>query len=70
VWVGNNRGTKYSQHERDRKGYWDFSFDQLVKYDVPALLSSILRESGANKLIYIGHSQGSTQFKAALLEYP
>jgi lysosomal acid lipase/cholesteryl ester hydrolase len=68
--VGNNRGTKYSQQERDRKGYWDFGFDQLAKYDVPALMSSILRDSGAEKLIYIGHSQGTTQFIAALVEYP
>jgi lysosomal acid lipase/cholesteryl ester hydrolase len=56
--------------ERDRKGYWDFGFDQLAKYDVPALMSSILRDSGAEKLIYIGHSQGTTQFIAALVEYP
>lgn len=70
VWVGNNRGTKYSQQEKDRKGYWDFGFDELAKFDVPALIGSVLKEASADKLLYIGHSQGSTQFKAALLENP
>lgn len=70
VWVGNNRGTKYSMQESSRKGYWDFGFDQLAKYDIPAFIESILIESKANKIIYVGHSQGSTQFKAALVERP
>lgn len=56
--------------ESSRKGYWDFGFDQLAKYDIPAFIESILIESKADKIIYVGHSQGSTQFKAALVERP
>jgi lysosomal acid lipase/cholesteryl ester hydrolase len=70
VWVGNNRGTKYSMQGSDRKDYWNFGFDELAKYDVPAFITGVLTESKAKKLIYIGHSQGSTQFKASLLEDP
>ncbi len=42
VWVGNNRGTKYSNHEQDREGYWDYSFDELARYDTPAFINGIL----------------------------
>ena len=44
VWLGNNRGTKYSRvHETldptkdsDKKFYFDYSFYELGKYDAPA----------------------------------
>jgi lysosomal acid lipase/cholesteryl ester hydrolase len=68
VWVGNNRGTRYSKKGSDRPGYWNFSFDELAKYDVPALVDNILNLTGRKKLIYVGHSQGSTQLVARLTE--
>jgi hypothetical protein len=33
-----------------------------VEYDQPTMIDSILNETKSDKLIYIGHSQGSTQF--------
>lgn len=68
VWIGNNRGTKYSCSEETREGYWDYSFDELVKYDLPTFVNGILETTGAKKIIYIGHSQGSSQFLAHLSE--
>jgi lysosomal acid lipase/cholesteryl ester hydrolase len=70
VWIGNNRGTRYSNKGNERDGYWEFSFDELAKYDVPALINGVLKHSGKEKLIYIGHSQGSTQLIASLSEDP
>lgn len=68
VWIGNNRGTKYSCQERKREGYWDYTFDELVKYDVPTFINGILAMTGAEKIIYIGHSQGTSQLLAHLSE--
>ena len=48
--------------------YWDFSFYELGKYDQPAMISYILRRTGAPNLSYIGHSQGTTQMFSALSE--
>ena len=50
VWLGNNRGTTHSRvHETlnpdvDSK-YWDFSFIELGKYDLPAMIGYVLNET-------------------------
>jgi len=36
--------------------YWDYSFDDLVQYDVVANVEHVLRVSGRERVIYIGHS--------------
>jgi pimeloyl-ACP methyl ester carboxylesterase len=42
VWLGNNRGNKYSRHhvslnaDKDFKEFFDFSFSDLGEYDLPA----------------------------------
>jgi hypothetical protein len=33
-----------------------------VEFDQPTLINAVLASTKADKLIYIGHSQGSTQF--------
>ena len=42
VWLGNNRGNKYSRkHTRMTTAnhkFWEFSFDEMAKYDLPANL--------------------------------
>lgn len=45
---------------KNSKKYWDFSFDEIAKYDVEANVNYVKRASGKDKVIYIGHSQGST----------
>eukprot|EP00347_Sterkiella_histriomuscorum_P019192 403342583 len=66
VWITNSRGTVYSnQHikytTRDQE-YWEFSMHEMGKYDVPANLNYILDKTGHEQVIYIGHSQGTTQW--------
>lgn len=47
VWLNNDRGNIYSRHhkyldrETDSKEYFDFSFQDLGKYDMPAFIDYI-----------------------------
>lgn len=63
MWVGNNRGNRISQTER---GYHNYTIDDLVHYDQPAIIKGVLEVTGKEKIIYMGHSQGSTQFLLAI----
>ena len=68
VWLGNNRGTKYSldKTKLQDKNYWDFSFDKMGRYDLTRSIDFILEQTTAKKLTYIGHSIGNTQMFYAL----
>lgn len=70
VWLGNNRGNKYSNtHARwdlEDKEYWDFSIDEFARYDIPASIGYILQLTGETVLKYVGFSQGSSQLFASL----
>jgi len=63
VWLGNNRGIglghkRYKTHDRE---FWDWSVDELAKYDVPAIVDHVLTHTGHSKVTWIGHSQGNGQ---------
>lgn len=68
VWVSNTRGNKYSQKHvhfdpKVDKQYWDHSFVEIAKYDLPAFIKyirSYLQMTSYDKLTYVGHSQGNT----------
>lgn len=70
VWLTNNRGNIYSWEHTNPKmnsrnifnAYWDFSFDEIAKYDLPANIDYILKHTGKESLYYMGHSQGTIQF--------
>eukprot|EP00742_Colponemidia_sp_Colp-10_P001768 GILJ01001891.1.p1 GENE.GILJ01001891.1~~GILJ01001891.1.p1 ORF type:complete len:434 (-),score=52.61 GILJ01001891.1:134-1435(-) len=74
VWMGNNRGnpysTKHTHKSRLSAAYWDFSYDEMGLYDVPATINYILDNTGAKTLTYIGHSEGTSQMFAALSLHP
>lgn len=36
------------------------SFDEMAKYDLPAMISFIEQKTRQKQLYYIGHSQGTT----------
>lgn len=68
VWIGNNRGNKYSRSNDkispENKEFWNFSLHEMGIYDLPAMIDFIINHSNYNKVVYIGHSQGAGQFFA------
>lgn len=70
VWLGNNRGNKYSRNNKNispsHAAFWNYSFQEMGMYDVKAQLTFVLNFAGVNKLTYVGHSQGTSQMFAAL----
>jgi len=74
VWMGNNRGNKYSYKHISRKpnheDFWDFSLDDMARFDLPAMIKCVLAESGASTLTLIGFSQGTAQSFACLSSNP
>ncbi|CDK28800.1 unnamed protein product [Kuraishia capsulata CBS 1993] len=70
VWLGNNRGNKYSRKHislsPNSNEFWDYSLDQFAMFDIPDTVSYILGATKREKLAYIGFSQGSAQCLAAL----
>lgn len=65
VWMPNIRGNSYSRKHTTMsadalmdKSYWDFSFDEMIKYDMPAIISYILKKTNSSTVSYVGHSQG------------
>lgn len=71
VWLGNNRGTKYSQGHStlnattDAK-FWDFTWHDMGLYDLRASIDDIKARTSEDKLYYVGYSQGSAQMHYAL----
>ncbi|KAJ3102457.1 hypothetical protein HDU97_000539 [Phlyctochytrium planicorne] len=72
VWMGNNRTCieqHVSLHASDAK-FWNWSLDELAKYDFPATLDLVRRETGFDKVAYVGHSQGNAQAFLSMLQNP
>ena len=76
VWIANNRGTLFSlEHisknsEELNSDYWDFSMDENVLYDLPTNIDYIKEVTGAKKINFIGHSQGTTIFYMLYMHNP
>lgn len=70
VWLTNSRGNIFSkQHvdpshdsSKERSPFWNFSYDEMAEYDLVANINFILNFTKREKLIYIGHSQGTLQY--------
>uniref|UniRef100_A0A8B9IG37 Partial AB-hydrolase lipase domain-containing protein n=1 Tax=Anser cygnoides TaxID=8845 RepID=A0A8B9IG37_ANSCY len=64
VWLGNSRGTRWSQRHQhlstDQVEFWDFSFHEMAMYDLPAMINFVLRKTGQKQIYYVGYSQGAT----------
>ena len=76
VWIGNNRGSKVStkhvsKNPKDLNGdYWEFSADHFIKYDIPSEINFIKNKTGAEKIDYVGYSEGSTLFFMLYMDNP
>jgi lysosomal acid lipase/cholesteryl ester hydrolase len=68
VWLGNYRGNTYSRNHTfltpSDNIFWDFTWDEMAKYDIPAQITYVLATTGQPDLQYIGHSMGTTAFMA------
>jgi gastric triacylglycerol lipase len=65
VWMGNNRGSKYSKGHltlspKDH-AFWDFYQEDMARHDLPTFINYITEKTGRTKISYIGHSEGTTQ---------
>ncbi|XP_037903760.1 lipase 1-like [Hermetia illucens] len=74
IWMGNNRGNRYSKKHKtlspSDSSFWDFSWHEIGINDLPATIDYILGHTGFEKLHYIGHSQGTTSFFVMASERP
>lgn len=74
VWLGNNRGNKYSKKSTRfspaSADFWDFSMDQFAFHDIPDSIDYILGTTSQPSLSYIGFSQGTAQAFATLSIHP
>ncbi|XP_046394228.1 lipase 3-like [Ischnura elegans] len=66
VWMGNARGNEYSRRHKwldpKESEFWDFSWNEMGYYDLPAEFDYIRRRTGQPKLSYVGFSLGTTMF--------
>jgi lysosomal acid lipase/cholesteryl ester hydrolase len=72
VWLGNVRGNTYGRnhvkYNVKQDEFWDFSWQDMADYDLPATINHALKIGNQTKLIYIGHSQGTMITFAKLSE--
>ncbi|XP_075982113.1 lipase 1-like [Anticarsia gemmatalis] len=73
VWLGNLRGTIYSAHKnltRDEAKFWDYSFHEHGKYDMPALIDRVVNITGLDKIMCLCYSMGTTSTFTMLSQKP
>ena len=74
VWLGNNRGNKYSKKATGLSptsaDFWNFSMDQFAFHDIPDTIDYVLSTTSQPSLSYIGFSQGTAQAFATLSIHP
>lgn len=62
VWINNIRGTRFSRRhvtlDPSKPEYWDWTWDDLATYDLPAVIDFIFKQTG-QKVHYVGHSMGT-----------
>ncbi|KAG0559348.1 hypothetical protein KC19_10G098600 [Ceratodon purpureus] len=73
VWIGNTRSSNYTfghlKYTRNDKEFWDWTWDNLVKTDLPAMLQHVY-DSSKEQINYVGYSQGTMTALATFSEGP
>ncbi|CAI2353995.1 unnamed protein product [Caenorhabditis sp. 36 PRJEB53466] len=75
VWMGNFRGNTYSRkhvslNPNDDQEFWDWSWDQIAEFDLPAMIKKTLEVSGQPSVYYVGHSLGTLTMFSKLSSDP
>lgn len=76
VYLNNFRGNMFSKDHTDLSWlnpfgkFWDFSFDEMAKYDLPAAIKFIKEKELIDELYYVGHSQGTLTYFIANIINP
>lgn len=86
VWLNSQRGSIYSReheyldignknthakHIKDQVDkYWYFTFNEIGKYEYPALCKFVMEVTGQSKLSFIANSMGFTSLYVSLIYYP
>jgi pimeloyl-ACP methyl ester carboxylesterase len=62
VWIGNMRGNTYGKAHTSlspsKDAFWEFTFNEMATYDLPAMINYVLDVTKQANLYYVGHSQG------------
>ncbi|UIZ29912.1 hypothetical protein KXD40_002895 [Peronospora effusa] len=65
VWLGNNRGNTYSsnhvKYTTDDDAFWDYSWEDMGKFDLPAMIKYVRKMSGRKTISFVGFSEGAIQ---------
>jgi lysosomal acid lipase/cholesteryl ester hydrolase len=63
VWLGNARGNTYGLRHLTMSykntDFWQFTWDEMAKYDIPAQVNAVLSMTNQTQLYYMGHSEGT-----------
>lgn len=74
VWMPNSRGNSHSKNhswlDTNTPKYWDFSYDEMIKYDLPAVIEHIQNMTGSMEVSYVGHSLGTMTMLGLLATQP
>lgn len=75
VWIANARGNYYSRGHIsltvDFSNYWNFSWQEMGEYDLPAIIDYIRHVKKSNESInFVGHSMGATALLVLLSTAP
>jgi pimeloyl-ACP methyl ester carboxylesterase len=75
IWLSNSRGNKHSKHHKTisplSREFWAFSFHEMGTIDLPAIIDYILKNNTiSQKIIYIGHSQGTSLLFSGITMLP
>jgi hypothetical protein len=70
IWLPNSRGNMFSSEHINpdydpsglRSKYWNFTWNEMAQYDLPAIVEYIKSRTSYEKISWIGHSQGTFQF--------
>jgi lysosomal acid lipase/cholesteryl ester hydrolase len=73
IWLTNTRGNTYSRNHttldpKHNKEFWNFTFAEMGRFDVPANIEYVLKQTKKPTLTFMGWSQGVTQFFVSMTD--